>query len=297
MAALLIVWLGLGNVAMASDYENEVSLATFDFAIAETLDAIGHPPTFVSGLAGYETYSRQPDIIPTATDLGYRHLPNLELLASQPPDAILISPPAHVNLIPKLRKIADVKEYPLYNNYPGKAAIDHWQILEDLTRQLGALTKDPPAAEQYIARTDRHFDELINRLGNVDSPVLIVRLMDERHARVYGHGSVEGMVLKRLGLHNAWEGKLGNWGFTTVTARALLDIKARIVFLDSPYDPPGGQRKLLQKGLWQHWPSVLRNDYAILSLDYWSWGGFPAARRFANSLVDGLTDKSDTGDV
>ncbi|MCI0592380.1 iron complex transport system substrate-binding protein [Chromohalobacter marismortui] len=288
LSTILFACVLIGNASMASDEGDEVSLATFDFAIAETLNALGHPPTFISGLQGYETYSRQPGIIPSSINLGYRHLPNLELLASDPPKYILISPPAHVSLIPKLRKIATVKEYPLYKNYDGKSHKSHWQIIEELTRELGRLTADPTAAEKYISQTNKRFDELKKHLKDVSSPLLIVRLMDERHARVYGHGSVEGMVLKRLGLENAWKDKLGKWGLATVSAKALLPIDAKVIFLDSPYDPPGGQERILNQGLWKHWPSIKRNDYAILSLDYWSWGGFPSARRFAESLADCL---------
>nr|WP_281506118.1 ABC transporter substrate-binding protein [Chromohalobacter nigrandesensis] len=277
---------------MASDGDEEASLATFDFAIAETLNALGHPPAFISGLQGYETYSRQPGIIPLSTNLGYRHLPNLELLASEPPKYILISPPAHVNLIPKLRKIAEIRKYPLYNNYDKHDKKSHWKILEELTRDLGKLTGDPKAAEKYISKTNQHFDELKKLIGDVDSPLLVIRLMDERHARVYGHGSVEGMVLKRLGLKNAWKDKLGQWGMATISAKDVMDIDAKVIFLDSPYDPPGGQKKILQKGLWKHWPSIKQNDYAILSLDYWSWGGFPSARRFAESLAECLNNSS-----
>ncbi|WP_170833048.1 ABC transporter substrate-binding protein [Vreelandella arcis] len=290
LLASLLIGLLVSKVAIATDENSEAPLATFDFAIAETLDAIGHPPRFLAGLAGYETYSRQKGILPPTINLGYRFLPNLELLASSPPTHILISPPAHTNLLPRLRKIADVKEYPLYKYADSDGNHNDWQTIEELTRQLGDLVGHPDAAEHYIEQSRQHFAGLKQALNDVDSPILMVRLMDERHARVYGAGSVEGMILNRLGLENAWQGELGQWGMTTVSATPLFDIDAKLVFLDSPYGPDGGVRQLLSDGQWRHLPNVKQGNYTIIPVNYWSWGGLPAARRFADSLVSHLTE-------
>ncbi|MFJ5535657.1 MULTISPECIES: ABC transporter substrate-binding protein [Halomonadaceae] len=291
LTALLIGSL-MSNVSTASDKNNEVPLATFDFAIAETLNAMGHPPRFLSGLEGYETYSRQDGIIPDTTNLGYRHLPNLELLASDPPQHILISPPAHASLLPRLRKIADVREYPLYNFSGINNEQSHWEAVEALTRQLGTLVNDTAASEQYIEQTNSDFDNLKSQLDSINEPFLMVRLVDERHARVYGKGSVEGMVLNRLGLQNAWQGDLGQWGMTTVSATSLFSINAKMIFLESPYDPPGGQSQLLSDGQWRHLPTVKEDNYFIIPTNYWSWGGLPAALHFADSLVSQLIESA-----
>lgn len=270
---------------MAGNESNEAPLATFDFAIAETLSAIGHPPRFLAGLKGYETYSRQAGIIPLSTNLGSRFLPNYELLASHPPKHILISPPAHTSLLPRLSEISDVKEYPLYNFSDINSGQSHWEAVETLTRQLGTLVNDEAASELYIEQTNRYFDDLKSQLDSTNEPVLIVHLVDERHARVYGKGSVEGMVLNRLGLQNAWQNDLGQWGMATVSATSLFRINAKMIFLESPYDPTGGQRQLLADGQWRHLPTVKEGNYLIIPTNYWSWGGLPAAQNFADSLV------------
>lgn len=48
---LLIGLLIIRNVSMASDDSSTVPLATFDFTIAETLNAIGHPPRFLARIS------------------------------------------------------------------------------------------------------------------------------------------------------------------------------------------------------------------------------------------------------
>lgn len=294
LSVSLLLGLLISNVTLANNENSEAPLATFDFAIAETLSAIGHPPKFLAGLLGYQTYSRQDDILPHTTNLGYRFLPNYELLASLPPEHILISPPAHISLIPRLKAIADVQEYPLYNFSDSNNVQNYWVALEDLTQQLGALVNDSATPAQYLEQINSHFDDLKKRLNSFDSPVLLVRLIDERHARIYGKGSVEGMVLNRLGLQNAWQGDLSQWGMATVDATSLFDTNAKLILLNSPYDPVGGQEKLLSDGQWRHLPSVQQGNYTIIPTNYWSWGGLPAARRFADSLVSRLIESDNT---
>ncbi|MDQ7727763.1 ABC transporter substrate-binding protein [Halomonas sp. SpR8] len=288
----LLISLLINNISMANDDRSAGLIATFDFAIAETLTAIGHPPRFLAGLEGYETYSRKEGIIPNTTDLGHRHLPNLELLASLPPKYILISPPAHVSLIPQLREIAEVKEYPFYSYSSGNNVQSHWEALEDMTRQLGSLVNDYVASEHYLEQVNNHFENLQAELNNTDSPVLLVRLIDESHARIYGKGSVEGMVLNRFALQNAWQGNLDKWGRATVSATSLFEINATLIFLDSPYDPVGGQEKLITDGQWRYLPNVRQGNYAIISVNYWQWGGFPSALRLAESLVEALESRA-----
>ncbi|MBR9902686.1 ABC transporter substrate-binding protein [Halomonas sp. TG39a] len=292
LSGTLLISLLMSTVSMAGNGSIEAPVATFDFAIAETLNAIGHPPRFLAGLKGYETYSRQDGAIPNTTNLGYRFLPNYELLASHPPQHILISPPAHTSLLPRLSEIADVKEYPLYNFSEINSGQSHWEAVEALTRQLGTLVNDSAASEQYIEQTNRYFDDLKSQLDSIDEAVLMVRLVDERHARVYGKGSVEGMVLNRLGLQNAWQDDLGQWGMTTISATPLFSIDAKMIFLESPYDPPGGQRQLLADGQWRHLPTVKEGNYLIIPTNYWSWGGLPAALHFADSLASHLLESA-----
>ncbi|MGO3669286.1 MULTISPECIES: ABC transporter substrate-binding protein [Halomonadaceae] len=285
LSVALLIGLLISNFSMASDDNSVAPLATFDFAIAETLTAIGHPPGFLSGLTEYETYLRHDGILPSATNLGRRHFPNFELLASLPPKHILISPPLHINLLPKLREISSIKEYPIYNFSDSNDDQNHWEIVEELTRQLGILVNDPDASERYINQINHQFDDLKRQLNSIDEPLLIVRLVDERHARVFGKGGVEGMVLIRLGLQNAWQDDMGQWGITNASVSSLFNIDAKIIFLESPFDPAGFQEQLLSDGQWRHLPSVKQNNYVILPLNYWQWGGFPSALRFANNLV------------
>ncbi|WP_175401005.1 ABC transporter substrate-binding protein [Terasakiispira papahanaumokuakeensis] len=287
IATLLGLLLGLAASGWALSSVAAPRLATFDFALGETLNALGHPPVAQAGLDGYQHYARQTGIFPPETaNLGGRFQPNFEYLASQKPDAILISPPAHTNLIPKLTPIAPVETFRLYHF--AETAPDDWLTIENMTRALGRRVQDPHAAQQLIMQTQQQMDQLKAQVAAVKSPLLLVRLIDERHLRIFGPGSLEGMVLKRLGLTNAWTKPLGRWGFVQTTADQVFQLNARLILLESPYVETGLQQQLLSQGVWQYWASAQRGDHRVVPINFWSWGGLPSAQRFATGLVQAL---------
>lgn len=265
-----------------SEAPSNQAVVTLDYAIAETLAALGAPPDAVGGLSGYRVWWRDPQALPTATELGSRHLPNLELIQRIAPAKILISPPAHANLTPQLSRLATLQQWVVY-----EAGAELQQRLTDLTIQLGELTNEQARAEDYLSDVEAQFDALAEQCKhrqNSVRPIVLVSFMDERHARVFGQGSLEGAVMDQLGVSNAWAGEVNRWGFATVTAEQLFELDGRVIMLESPYSPEGMQQTLLEQGIWQHWPTLRRQDATTLAVDYWHWGGWPSALRFAASL-------------
>ncbi|MDX1356257.1 MAG: ABC transporter substrate-binding protein [Halomonas venusta] len=265
---------------------SNTAVVTLDYAIAETLQALGEPPQAVGGLSGYRVWWRDPQVLSTAMELGSRHLPNLELIQDIAPSHILISPPAHANLIPQLSRLATLKKWVVYETPPALQ-----QRLNNLTTQLAELTGDQAHANDYLRGVEAQFEALAEQRKHSErsaQSVVLVSLMDERHARVYGQGSLEGLVLEQLGINNAWEGDVNRWGFATVTAEQLFGLEDYVIMLESPYSVEGTQQTLLEQGIWQHWPALTSQDTTTLAVDYWHWGGWPSALRFAESLVEAL---------
>ncbi|WAM52872.1 ABC transporter substrate-binding protein [Vreelandella venusta] len=284
LSAMLMVvssqLLGQGEVP------SNTAVVTLDYAIAETLQALGEPPQAVGGLSGYRVWWRDPQVLSTAMELGSRHLPNLELIQDIAPSHILISPPAHANLIPQLSRLATLKKWVVYETPPALQ-----QRLNNLTTQLAELTGDQAHANDYLRGVEAQFEALAEQRKHSErsaQSVVLVSLMDERHARVYGQGSLEGLVLEQLGINNAWEGDVNRWGFATVTAEQLFGLEDYVIMLESPYSVEGTQQTLLEQGIWQHWPALTSQDTTTLAVDYWHWGGWPSALRFAESLVEAL---------
>ena len=283
------------SVVGQSEEPPNQGLVTLDYAIAETLQALGATPQAVGGLSGYRVWWRDPQALPNVIELGSRHLPNLELIQDIAPSKILISPPAHANLIPQLSRLATVNEWVVYEAEPSLK-----QRLTTLTNQLGELTGNHSYAAEYLNTVEAQFEALAERRerseGSAES-IVLVSLMDERHARVYGPGSLEGLVLEQLGINNAWEGAVNRWGFATVTAEQLFSLEGYVIMLESPYTAEGTQQTLLEQGIWQHWPALTRQGATTLAVDYWHWGGWPSALRFAESLVEIFTADSPSDSI
>ncbi|GGW32324.1 ABC transporter substrate-binding protein [Vreelandella hamiltonii] len=262
------------------------NVITLDYAIAETLQALGEPPEALGGLSGYRVWWRDPQALPAVVELGSRHLPNLELIQDIAPSHILISPPAHANLVPQLSRLAALKEWTIYQQGTPLS-----ERLDGLTEQLGELAGVRSHADEYLQGVRAQLEILATHFQNHDQatqPLVLVSLMDERHARVFGQGSLENLVLEQLGLRNGWDGEVNRWGFATVTAGQLFELEGRVMLLESPYSAAGTQQTLLERGIWQYWPAVTRQEATTLSVAYWHWGGWPSALRFATSLVEAL---------
>ncbi|PAU75311.1 ABC transporter substrate-binding protein [Halomonas salipaludis] len=280
---LLIILLKL-FVSFANAEESK-KLIAFDYAIADTLSALHQPPIAMAGLAQYRRFYRDP-LLPEARELGNRFQPNLEYLAALEPDAILISPPAHLNLENKLSRIANVR--PIRLLWKGQKV---WESLENMTRELGDLSDNQQRAKELINDVEVALAVMAEQIKRTGEPLFVAQIIDDRHLRLYGSGSLEDMVLTRLGLENAWQGPTNDWGFSTLTISEAFQLEGRFILLNPAYSQYLTDSALPTSGLWQHW----LDDLPIsIEVNYWSWGGFPSALRFAEALVDALDEAGDS---
>lgn len=277
-AAFLFILLLLPLIVPLANAEKPKRLVTFDYAIADTLASLQQPPTAMAGLAQYRKLN-QEYLLPDTLELGLRFQPNFEYLASLEPDAILISPPAHLNLENKLSDIADVIKIRLF----GKE-LNIWQSLEQLTISLGELN-DQQQAQIFIDSVEAELSLIASQIERPIDPLLILEIRDDRHVRVYGPGSLEDMTLTQLGLENAWKGRTNDWGFSTLTIPEAFQLEGKIILLRSNYSQDLPDSTLPVSGLWQHW---LDDTSVSVNRNYWPWGGLPSALRFAESLKEAL---------
>ncbi|MGE6776031.1 ABC transporter substrate-binding protein [Vreelandella titanicae] len=274
---LLVIFLPL--LVSFANAEESKKLVAFDYAIADTLSALQQPPLAMAGLAQYRRFYREP-LLPDTRELGNRFQPNFEYLASLEPDAILISPPAHLNLENKLSSIADVIKISLFGEN-----LNIWQNLEQLTRKVGELNDQQQQAQELIESVQTRLAVIAAQIARPVDPLLVVEIRDDRHVRIYGHGSLEDMVITQLGLENAWQGPTNDWGFSTLTISEAFQLEGRFILLHPTYSQYLTDSALPTSGLWQHW---LDDTPVNIEVNYWPWGGFPSALRFAESLVEAL---------
>lgn len=264
--------------ASFANAEEPKKLVTFDYAIADTLSALQQPPLAMAGLAHYRKLN-QEHLLPNTHELGLRFQPNFEYLATLEPDAILISPPAHLNLEGTLSRIADVIKIPLFDKDQNL-----WQSLEKLTIRMGEFNVEQQQAQELINSVRARLAEIAAQIETTNTPLVLADMIDNRHVQIYGHGSLEDAVITQLGFKNAWQGTTNEWGFTTLSIQDAFKLEGRIILLhwpsfhDASYQP-------LTTGLLQHW---LDDTSVSISRNYWPWGGLPSMLRFAESLKDAL---------
>ena len=261
-------------------WASPLRIATLDYALAQTLIALGCPPIAISDARDWEKWVMEPKLAPGTVDLGASLDPNMELLAALQPDLILTTD--YVGLAEKrLSRIAPVRRITLYadGGSPLPKALA-------AVREVGDLTGRSAEAELYLQDTARFFDACARRaLPFRERPVAVLSFIDPRHVRVTGRPGLYQDVLDRLGLRNAWEEPGNFWGFSTVGLEQLVALGDAFTVAD--YMPDDVAATLPDSPLWRELPFVRDGAVPVLP-PVLVFGGVPSARRFASLLLDAL---------
>ncbi|TKA94444.1 ABC transporter substrate-binding protein, partial [Cereibacter changlensis] len=203
-------------------------IVALDWALAETLVALGVAPLAVAEAPLYAGRVVEPALPAGTRDIGLRSWPSLEALRALQPDLILAM--AGYGIAPaRLERIAPVRVFPLYSE--ARRPLD---LARQAVRDLGGFTGRGAQAAQLLDRLDAALAG--PRLD--DRPLLIVKFADDRLLDVFGAGSLFHDVLRPLGATNAWTGPTNAWGFASTGLEALAGhAEARLVIIE-PAPPP-----------------------------------------------------------
>ncbi|RDJ26658.1 iron-siderophore ABC transporter substrate-binding protein [Bosea caraganae] len=254
-------------------------VATVDWAVLETLLALGVVPVAATELLQFHEVAVEPAVPASVTDLGLRGTVNFELLRLTRPD-LIFSSSFYVSSEPRMRLIAPVESFAIYarGQPPFDAAVR-------MTRSIGQRLGLAEAAERYIAETEAEFAGLRERLKSHDGRAVIpINLGDPRHFRVFGADSMFGEVLSRLNLANAWTEATSYSAMAPVGLEALARVPEAWIVMIPPV-PPDAERILARSAFWNALPNVRAGRVLRLgSIN--PYGALPAARRFARLLVE-----------
>jgi len=255
--------------------------ATLDWAILETLIAIGNVPVAATELLQFTEIAVEPPLPSHIADLGLRGLANFETLLLARPD-IIFNSNFYADSNNRLRRIAPVEEFTLF--VPGKSP---YGPIVEMTRSIGARLAREAQAETLIAETDALFARLRARLGAGDGrPVLPINLGDARHFRTFGFDSIFGQAIERLGLTNAWNQPTSYSAAAPMGIETLARYEDAWIVIISPV-PPEAVPVLERGAFWKALPAVRAGRVLMLpSAD--PFGALPACARFARLLVDAL---------
>jgi ABC-type Fe3+-hydroxamate transport system substrate-binding protein len=269
-SALLPGWVG------ASQHFQRI--AVLDWAIAETLIALGEAPVALVAASDWNRFVVEPPLPPRTADIGIQQEVNFELLAALRPDLILTSPFSQ-DQEPALARIAPVRRFTVFEATP--APLDRPRAL---TRELGALVGREGKAEAFIACADAQLATCRARLARLRlPPILLVSFLDARHVRAYGGFGLYQNVLDTLDLRNAWTKPTNPWGFATTGIEGLATERDVRLVAFQPV-PPDAHPTLAQSPLWRELPFVKAGHMSVLR-PVLMFGALPAALRFARLLT------------
>lgn len=253
-------------------------IVALDYGLAQTLIALGRPPTALASAHAWDQWVADPPLPPQTINIGLSREVNLELLQQLKPDVIL-STPFLEKLRNKLERIAPVVSLPIHaTGGPAMPPIlAGTQAIADMLNLVDAgeaLIKDSLGSIAAARETVK---------GLKDKPLIVANFLDARHLRVYGRNSLFDDVLARLGLNNAWTGPTNSWGFTTIGAQQLAAVgKLRLVCFEPV--PLDAERAIAENPVWQ--ALGLADPQDVLRLPpVLAFGMLPAATRFSELLA------------
>ena len=243
-------------------------IVVLDWALAETLVALGVAPLAVAEAPLYAKRVVQPALPAKTRDVGLRNWPNLEALRALRPDLILTLQGYGVP-IARLEQIGPVRALPLYT-----AERQPLRLATAAARDLATLIGRETACARLLAQ----LDQALTPAPKADAPVLILKFADDRVLDIYGPGSLFDDVLRAKVLRNAWQGPTNIWGFASAGIEVLARYPEARLLIIEPL-PVG----LSASALWQAMPQVRAGRVSILPAT-WVFGAVPSALRFAGFL-------------
>ena len=252
-----------------------------DWAVLETLLALGITPVAATELLQFREVAIEPPVPASVADLGLRGTVNFEMLRLVRPELILSSN-FYASSEARLRLIAPVESFTVYAR-----GVEPFAAAEQMTLALGRRLGAERAADDYVAETQAEFAVLHDKIGGFEGrPVIPINLGDARHFRVFGADSMFGEALARLGVANAWTAATSYSAMAPIGLEALARVPDAWIALIPPA-PPDAMRILGRSAFWNALPNIAARR--ILTLDAINpYGALPAARRFARLLISAL---------
>ncbi|MCX8997956.1 ABC transporter substrate-binding protein [Rhizobiaceae bacterium BDR2-2] len=253
-------------------------VATLDWALLETLLAIGANVVAASELRQFRQVAVTPEVGEGTMDIGLRGTPNFEALHAARPD-LIFNTNFYAWADPLMRRIAPVENHAIY--MPGESP---YTLAERATLAIGERLQLPAArrtVNELAARLDRYRALFA---GGDGRPVLPINLGDARHYRVFGSDSMFGEVLKRVGLTNAWTGTTSYSATAPLGIETLASMPEAWIVLIPPH-PEDAVRALTASAFWKALPAV-RDNRALTVGSINPYGALPAAGRFADFLAE-----------
>lgn len=264
-------------------------LVSMDMVISEMLLSLGVVPLATANIPLYRRLVAVPAMPEGVADLGPLNEPNLEFLSMLGPSRILMADWQAAGL-EGLARIAPIQTLAMLPRQT--PALDHAKAL--LSELAGSCGRAAVAAAM-ITQTEAQIDQARSALLGFDRPIYLCRFnRDGRNLAVFGGNGMLSDVLRRLGLTNAYRGRVNalSGGASLPLTRLADTPDAILVHFDRGQETDAALARLAQNPLWQALPAVRGGRMLRIPVIY-PTGGLRSASRFARELADGLPELAD----
>ncbi|EOI5819001.1 Fe(3+)-hydroxamate ABC transporter substrate-binding protein FhuD [Cronobacter malonaticus] len=277
MALSPVMWHMAKARAASVDLKRIVAL---EWLPVEQLIALGVMPYAVADVPNYRLWVDYPPLPDAVIDVGLRTEPNLELLTQLEP-SLMIWSAGYGPSEAQLKRIAPGMGVTFTD---GKAPLAMArQSLLTLAERLG-LEK---AAHAHLDEFEQFLTQMKARLaGRGQRPLLMMSLLDSRHALTLGTNSLFQPVLDAVNIPNAWQDKTNFWGSAIVGIERLAQFRdADVICFEHGDDQ--AMRQLAATPLWQAMPFVREGRFQRVPA-VWFYGATLSAMRFGRVLENAL---------
>jgi iron complex transport system substrate-binding protein len=177
-------------------------IIVLNWDLTEMLLSLGVSPVGVPAPAWYVSSVVVPPLPAGVVDIGLLFQPNYDLLYELRPDLMVITP-AHASVQASFERIAPTLTLGAYTTAP-----QPYRAMRDeamtLARRLGVTTRAEALLNEtagVLTQSRAALDAAVPAGGY--RPVYVAQIVDDRHLRVFGAGSMFDEILRTLGLRNA----------------------------------------------------------------------------------------------
>lgn len=276
-APVLLAWPGIAQAATPQ------RIVSMDLLLTELLLTLGIQPVAIANIPLYRRLVAEPVLSDKVADIGPLNEPSLEYLQILKPDLLLMAD-WQTSGLDNLNRITDVLPLAVFpKNMPAVA------FVQSLLRQLADLLGRQKNAETAIAACEQAVANARETLSGLRRPVYVCRFTrDGRNAAVFGGNGMIGDTLARLGLRNAFIGRVNGSGVASVSLRRLADVPdAIIIHFDRGTETDRALERLADSPLWNAFPAVREGRVIRMPVIYPN-GGVRSVERLATQLASGL---------
>jgi ferric hydroxamate transport system substrate-binding protein len=261
-----------------------------EWAEVEMLGTLGVSPVGVADPKGYATWDSAAPLDDDVQDVGGRGEPSVDSIIALQPDLVVMEADRGTALI------RQVQEYvPVIVTSGSDASRNLDRMREDFTMIAQAVGRSDKA-KQVLADLDEKVAEGRERIEAAGATGSAFAMADgwmegsNVSIRMFGKGALFSDVAEKLGLENAWTGKVDPvWGLGTTDVEgvtALEDNKDLRFLYSASAEPDVFTQGLADNPIWESLPFVERDNMTKLDKGTWTFGGPAACEKFIDQLLE-----------